>query len=311
MKSIKFGATMYAPATRPDLIALGNSLKYPNLRTVVFCTEDSVSLNDLPKAIKNLQLTFPRLVKAPIQRFVRPKNLEVLKTLLTLPGVENVNGFVLPKADLDTLPSYFKLLARHEAFELMPTLETKAVFDLVSMRRLRDYLAKSPLASRIAVLRIGSLDLMSVLSLRRDINRVIYDTPIGHAIDQLITIFKTAGFSLSAPGFEGLDQAQILMDELSLDVSRGLFAKTCVHPDQVDIIHDAYKVTPEELEMAEAILSPERPAVFRMAERMCEKAVHANWAAVTMERARLFGAWPKSALPFFQTSDEIARKTLS
>jgi citrate lyase beta subunit len=311
MKSIKFGATMYAPATRPDLAELGNGLKLPNLRTVVFCAEDSVSLNDLPLALQNIQLALPKLEKVPIHRFIRPRNIEVLKTLLRAPSVTKVNGFVIPKADLNTLPAYLKLLERFEGFEIMPTLETKAVFDLTAMCRLRDFLANSPLASRIAVLRIGSLDLLSVLSLRRDITRAIYDTPIGHAIDQLITIFKPAGFDLSAPGFEGLNQPRTMMEELSLDVSRGLFAKTCVHPNQVDLIHDAYKVQPEELEMAEAILSPDSPAVFRMAGRMCEKAVHANWAAVTLERARLFGAWPKSALSFYQTTEQVDHESWS
>ncbi|MDR2141100.1 MAG: HpcH/HpaI aldolase/citrate lyase family protein [Deltaproteobacteria bacterium] len=302
MKSIKYGATMYAPATRPDLAEIGNGLKLPNLRSVVFCAEDSVSQADLPLAMANLKNLLPRLGQAPIHRFIRPRNLEVLAALLALPHIQRIEGFVIPKADLTTLPDYLRLLEGYDHFEIMPTLETKAVFDPSEMRRLRDYLAQSPLAPRIAALRVGSLDLLSVLSLRRELTRVIYDTPLGYAIDQLIAIFKPAQFELSAPGFEGLDQPLTLMEELSMDVNRGLFAKTCVHPSQVDLIHEAYQAQPEELEMAEAILSPETPAVFRLGGRMCEKAVHANWAATVLERARIFGARPKTPMAFYPTT---------
>jgi citrate lyase beta subunit len=290
---------MYVPATRSDLAEIGNGLKLPNLRSVIFCTEDSVSQADLPLALKNLQTLMPRLDDAPIHRFIRPRNQEVLKALLAMPHINRLDGFVLPKVDLTNLPQYLKILEYFEQFEIMPILETKAVFDLSQMRRLCDFLAKSPLASRIAVLRVGSMDLMSLLSLRRDVTQVIYNSPIGHAIDQLLAIFRPAQFELSAPGFEGLDQPQTLIKELAMDVNRGLFSKTCVHPCQLELIHDAYKAQPEELEMAKAIVNPQSPAVFRFGGRMCEKAVHTNWAVTVLERARNFGSWPNTPMAFY------------
>jgi citrate lyase beta subunit len=296
VKSIKFGATMYMPASRPDLAEVGNGLKLPNLRTVVFCTEDSVDRADLPLALSNLRRTLPSLAPAPVHRLIRPRDPEVLAEILAMPHIGRVAGFVIPKADRHTLPAYLRLLESRPEFGIMPTLETKAVFDLHEMYRLRDLLAHSPLTPRIPVLRIGSLDLLSILSLRRDVARVVYDTPVAHAIDQLVTVFRPAGLELAAPGFEGLGRPDVLAEELGQDVARGLFAKTCVHPDQIDPIHEAYKVRAEELEMAEAVLDPARPAVFRLGARMCEKAVHAAWAAVVLERARYFGSVFEPAL---------------
>jgi citrate lyase beta subunit len=142
------------------------------------------------------------------------------------------------------------------------------------------------------------MDLLSILGLRRDLARSIYDTPIGHAIDQLVTVFKPVGLDLTAPVFEGLNQRETLASELSLDVGRGLFAKTAIHPSQINVIQDAYKVGPDELAMATAIIDPSRPAVFRLGDRMCEKAVHSNWAATVLERSRLFGARDAEPKPF-------------
>jgi citrate lyase beta subunit len=297
---------MYMPSLRSDLAEAGNGLKFPSLRTVIFCLEDSIAEADLPLAMDNLEAALPKLQKSKVHRFIRPRNLEVLARLLSFPGIESVEGFVIPKADRSTLPGYLRLLEKREGFLVMPTLETRAVFDLGEMYRLRDYLISSPLRGRVPLLRVGSMDLLGILSLRRDLSRVIYETPVGHVIDQLITVFKPADLSLSAPGFEGLDNPEVLAEELSLDVGRGLFGKTCVHPAQVEAIHSAYKVSAEELEMAEAILDTERPAVFRLGGRMCEKAVHTNWAVTVLERARIFGSIGDSPIAYYHPSEDSA-----
>ncbi|MDR1040935.1 MAG: HpcH/HpaI aldolase/citrate lyase family protein [Deltaproteobacteria bacterium] len=291
MKSLKYGATMYMPALRSDLAEAGNGEKFPGLRSVVFCTEDSVSEEDLPLALENIRRALSRLDEGGICRFIRPRSPRVLEALLSMHGIARITGFVLPKADRGTLPAYFRLLEGRGlgAFEIMPILETPAVFDLTELYLLRDYLVSSPLSERIAALRIGGLDLFSILRLRRDINRSVYESPVGHVIDRLITVFKPAGLELTAPGFEGLESPAVLAHELEMDIGRGLYSKTAIHPCQVDMINSAYRAAKDELEAAAAILDPARPAVFRLHGRMCEKAVHTAWATEIVERARLFG----------------------
>jgi citrate lyase beta subunit len=291
MKSIKLGATLYVPAIRNDLIEVGNRIKFPNLRTVIFCTEDSVRDVDLSTALKNIKTTIPCLEPCGIFRYIRPRNLDVLRKILDMPYIDKINGFVLPKCDLHTTPKYFDVLSDYPNFDIMPILETKIVFNLPDLYMFRDFLCQSPLYSKIISLRIGALDLMSILNIRRDIDKNIYVSPIGYSIDQLITIFKPANFELSAPGFEGLDQNKTLIEELSVDISRGLFSKTAIHPFQVDIIHSAYKVSSNELNVATKLLEPQSPAVFREGNRMYEKSVHTNWALTIIERASIFGSY--------------------
>lgn len=285
----ELGAVMYVPALNDALVELGNGWKYSNLRSLIFCTEDSVARPDLPQALDKLRQALIRLEPAPLKRFIRPRNPELLQTLLDCKGLEQIDGFVLPKTDLSNLPAYFSLLERHERFAIMITIETAAAFDLPSLYQLRDFLLQHPLKSRITAIRIGALDLLSLLGLRREPNHTIYDTPLRHVIDQMVTVFRPAGFHLAAPGCECFNAPEILSRELALDLSRGLMGKTALHPEQIELIHLAYMVSQEDLDMARLINDPGQPAVFRFNDRMCEKAVHANWAAGIEARASIYG----------------------
>lgn len=289
LQSLALGAALYVPALNSRLDDVVNGRRYSNLRTVIVCTEDSVAERDVPEALAAVSSLLERMEPAPVNRFVRPRNPGVLATILAMKGCEALDGFVLPKADRETMPAYFELLSRHERFVFMPTLETGVVFDLPELYRLRDWLASSPLAGRIPALRIGALDILSFLDLRREARDTIYETPLGHVMDQLITVFKPAGFALTASGFECFAARDVLARELQGDVARGLFGKTALHPDQIDAIHRSYMVTPGELETAAAIADPERPAVFRFRDRMCEKAVHRNWADAILARSAIYG----------------------
>ena len=297
MLTLMLGAPLYMPATRTNLLAAGNGTAIPEARTIIFCTEDAIQEADLPEALARLKETLPRLEKCsaisgerPIPfRCIRPRNPETLKQLLALEGISSIHAFVLPKVSLETLDIWFSILEPHPEFRLMLTLESKEVFEPDAMRRLRDRLLTSPLHSRIICLRIGALDLLQLLGLRRSCSKTIYETPLGYSIRQLITIFGSAGFSLSAPAFECLSARDMLKEELELDVLNGLFCKTAIHPNQLAIIHDAYRVDCEDVEMAQALLAPEQPAVFAMHERMCEKATHSDWAKRILLRAKIYG----------------------
>ena len=289
LKAVGLGATLYVPAINSALVELGNLQKYDNLRSLVYCTEDAVSERDLPKALDNLTRTLTSLKKVPLMRFIRPRNPRVLKIILGFKGLENIDGFVLPKADAQTLPTYFEILENHPRFLVMPTVETAVAFDLLPLYSLRDFLVASPLKDRVLAIRIGALDLSSLLGLRREPGDTVYDGPLGHVIDQLVTVFRPVGFALTAPGCEFLNDHDLLHRELAQDAARGLLGKTALHPDQVAVIHGAYMVSANDLAMAKAINDPARPAVFRLNDRMCEKAVHTNWALTTERRAEIYG----------------------
>lgn len=76
------------------------------MRSVIFCTEDSVRLKDLSFAIDNLRAPIRALTSAIHQmRFIRVRNPEVMRQVLALPGIEKLDGFVLPKVTQSALSS--------------------------------------------------------------------------------------------------------------------------------------------------------------------------------------------------------------
>jgi citrate lyase beta subunit len=271
------GASLYAPATRHDLLAIANGEKHPELRSAIFCTEDAILPRELETALANLAHCLARMIaRAPLRRFVRVRNPEVLRRVMQLPGAEKLDGFVFPKLNVDNLDDYLNPLAGTN-FLAMPTLETREAFEPEDMRRLREALSNHPCRRQILALRIGGNDLLALLGIRRPRNLTIYQTPLGLTIAQLVTIFKPYGFHLTAPVFEHIEQTDILHAEVQQDLAHGLCGKTVIHPSQVPLVESFYKIPAADLEMAERIVGAER-AVFLHQGSMCEPATHLAWA---------------------------------
>lgn len=258
------------------------------MRSVIFCTEDSVREDGLALAIANLSELLSGMGPAPPLRFVRVRNFSVLERVLAMPGIERLDGLVLPKFGLKQARSYFERL-QGTPFWLMPVLETREVFDPQALVGLRDFLLDSPLRPWILSLRAGSQDLLSLLSLRRKRGRTIYETPVGTAMDCLVGIFKPHGLQVHAPVFDDLADHLTLGKEAAADLEHGLVGKSAIHPVQVPIIESAYRVDAADLDLAQAILRPEAPAVFQSGGVMCEPATHASWAQGIITRARIYG----------------------
>ncbi|WP_375767277.1 HpcH/HpaI aldolase/citrate lyase family protein [Archangium gephyra] len=289
MSALELGASLYVPASRCDLLAIANGLRHPELRSVIFCTEDSIRADDLERALEQLATVLPRFGPRPhTRRFIRVRNADVLRRILPMPGIERIDGFVLPKVTRHNLPEYLTEL-EGTRFLVMPTLETAEAFDQVEMRHLQRLLMAETIRPRILALRIGGNDLLNLLGVRRSPRRTIYDTAVGPTIAMLAGTFRPHGLPLTAPVFEGLAHPEVLLEEVERDLAHGLFGKTAVHPDQVSLIESAYAVSPEELEMAERVLAEGAPAVFRMHDTMCEEATHARWAEMIRARAELYG----------------------
>jgi len=283
------GASLYMPAHRFDLMDCANGEKLQDLRSMIFCTEDAVSQSELDSSLRHLGLCLQGFRDTPQRfRFIRARNPEILARLLALPDIEKIDGFVLPKFNACNFHAYFDQL-QGTAFKIMPTLETRDVFDLGAMRELREALAQEAIFARILMLRIGGNDLMSLLGIRRPRQMTLYQTPLGHVIAQLVTVFKPYGFSLSAPVFEYLDDTATLQQEIRLDLAHGLTGKTAIHPTQVPVIEAMYSVDSDDYDMAQALCQSESPAVFRMHDAMCEVATHRQWGLHIMDRRHYYG----------------------
>jgi citrate lyase beta subunit len=286
---LRLGASLYVPGNHAALIAIANGQKYP-LRSVIFCTEDSVRSDEIPGVLRNIEKTLLEMSdETDILRFIRVRSPEVLSQCLQMNGIHKIDGFVLPKITRYNLDSYLNQLRREDYFEVMITLETAEAFDQAEMTALRAMLLIPMHHKRILSIRIGGNDLLSHLGIRRSREHTIYDTPLSHTIAMLLSIFKPYGFNLTAPVCDYLNTPSVLRRECQLDLVHGLFGKTAIHPEQISIIEAQYRVSRQDIEMAEAILDPTRPAVFRMHDAMCEPATHTNWAEQMLARAQIYG----------------------
>jgi citrate lyase beta subunit len=291
------GASLYMPAHRLDLMDCANGEKLPALRSMIFCTEDAVSHTDVDSSLRHLGLCLQGFRDTPQRfRFIRARNPEILSRLLDLPDIEKIDGFVLPKFNADVFHAYFdQLQGTH--FKVMPTLETRDVFDVGAMRELRESLTQDAVFDRILMLRIGGNDLLNLLGIRRPRQMTLYETPLGHVIAQLVTTFKPYGFSLSAPVFEYLEDTVTLQKEIRLDLAHGLVGKTAIHPTQIPVIEAMFGVDQEDYEMALSLSHNSSPAVFRMHDAMCEVATHQQWGQDILNRWQYYGDRESIALP--------------
>lgn len=295
MKNFQYlhlGASIYVPSNRNDLISIVEGVKF-KARSIIFCTEDSILEEEVSQGIYNIKEMLPHI--NPLTKtlfFIRVRNTEVLKEILTLPKISRIAGFVFPKITANNFADYMNLLPENHRFSIMPTLETKEVFSFTNMVELMNIF--NIYKKHILTLRIGGNDLMNIIGIRRPKNRTIYETPIGNVISNLISIFKPEGYNLTSPVYEFLYDNEILLKEMSFDLSSGLFGKTAIHPEQISVIESFYKVSPEDFEMAIAILDKNAKAVFNMHGTMCEVATHYNWAEEIYERAKVYGVMGRS-----------------
>jgi len=286
------GATLYMPATRSDLAEVILHGKLPALRSLVICLEDAVSAQDVNRALDNLSILLRQLQQqtpthTPPLVFIRPRDEAMAAALIARYPLTGINGFVLPKFNQSNVSSWWKVMAPTSLY-LMPTLETREVFENDAMHQLARLLEQHPCRERILALRIGGNDLMSVLGLRRSRQFTLYEGPLGYVVKMLVAAFASRGFALTAPVCERIEDEALLERELALDMAHGLVGKTAIHPAQLEIIQRGLMVSPDDYEDALRIMNSEQ-AVFKSQGAMCEPATHRNWAATVLEQAAWCG----------------------
>ena len=283
---LELGASLYIPASRCDLIDCVHKPEIKNLKSIIICLEDAVLEVERNEALDRLAgLLRHGLPQTKI--FVRPKNPELLSLILKLEGVDQLQGFVLPKVSLNTIPQYIKLLKCKSQFRLMPTLETRAAFQSTELEKLKS--ALEPIKAAILCIRIGANDLFALLGIKRMPYQIIYDSPLRTVIDQVILCFRSEGYPIVAAVYDYINDFTTLKRELQQDVNHGLFSKTAIHPRQIPVIEAHYQVSQSELDQAQAILSKEAKAVFQFNGQMCEPCIHRAWAEQVLARVEIYG----------------------
>lgn len=282
----ELGGTLFVPATHQHLPLVASGEKYPNLRSLVIDLEDGIDGKEREKALQKLQALLPSLPSGKLFRFVRPDSPQTLYTLLKMDGIDAIDGFVLPKFGLENADAWLAPL-RERPFVFMPSIEGSELFAPPELRELADML--KPLRERIPSVRFGLEDLLRQLGISRDCTISIYNLIApAQAIGNMISTFKPRGFNVSGGVYKCFRNSEVFRTEVQEDLRQGLLGKTIIHPSQIDIIEEDYKVSASDEALAKQIVAA-TSNISSAQGIMIEKTTQLPWAETILQRAECYG----------------------
>lgn len=282
----ELGATLFIPATHPGLGAVLSDGKYPALRSAVVDFEDGIDAAGRDTALLQFADLLDTLTPARLLRFVRPDRPETLDTMLRMPHIGDIDGFVLPKFGLDNAAAWLEPLKR-SAHYFMPSIEGTELFSDQLLAEVAAMLL--PYRPRIPTVRFGLEDMFRQLGLSRaQGTRLEEIAAVMTVIGRLVTTFKPLGFSVSGGVYKFYRDAEGLRNEALWDLQQGLLGKTIIHPSQIEVVEEAYRVSAAEVEQARCIAMM-HGGVSGMDGAMLERTTQYPWAQALLKRAELFG----------------------
>jgi citrate lyase beta subunit len=217
------GATLYMPATRPNIHQDILSRKHEGLTSLVIDLEDAVGDNDVCRAegllITEIVNLYREINKGYLSigdlplLFVRIRNLEQLKRIKEQLGdaIKVLTGAVLPKFSSESgeglLLEVQKIHTKQHPFYVMPILETAKVIhketrieELVNIKKLLDDTVENVLN-----VRIGATDFSGLYGIRRSADTTVYDIAVVRdCITDIINVFQRleSPYVISGPVWE-------------------------------------------------------------------------------------------------------------
>ncbi|MGW2662522.1 HpcH/HpaI aldolase/citrate lyase family protein [Nocardia tengchongensis] len=216
--AMALGATLYVPATRPDLTATILKRAERGVCSMVIDLEDAVPDHAVEYGKWQAAATLDELADSgethPLL-FVRvrdPQSIDEIAGRLGA-GANALTGFVLPKFDSGCADDYLRALELaserlgRTVFG-MPVLESPALVHRETrdreLRRIGEQLAQH--RDRVLAVRIGATDMCSTFGIRRDRDLTIYDVRVvADVIADIVNYLGRAdgtGFTITGPVWE-------------------------------------------------------------------------------------------------------------
>jgi len=283
---IQLGATLFLPANHKNLPLILQRQKYQELKSVVIDFEDALEEDSRAKAFANFAKILKHYKQTSLLVFVRPYDAEMLASLLNLEGIQQCDGFIFAKFGLHNAKSYLSLV-ENQPFYIMPSIEGKELFSAPSLEKLSQLLLTSK--TNILLVRFGLEDMLRALGMQRGCDKSVFDYSVtSYVLGQFLAVFKGAGFGVSGGVFPCFSESQKLHQDVMRDLQEGLFTKTVIHPSQIDVVHQAYRVTRQEYENALEILQTNK-AILNQNNTMAERTTRTPYAQQIVLRAKEYG----------------------
>ena len=274
---------LFAPGSRAELLT---KAQLGAADAMIFDLEDSVPLNAKEEARINVQQALALGLKKPMYlRISNPRAGDYLADLgvLANQSLVNVAGVALPKADdAQDIETVSKALQEIEikagvavgSLSILPMIET-----CLGLRNSFDIAKSSKRVSGMALASAEEGDFMVDLGGRWTPRSLALNYPRS----KLVVDSRAAGLEWIVDGvFMNLKDTQLLREECLIARELGFVGKMAIHPTQVDVMHEVFSPSAEEIEYARGMI-----AAFREGEARGVGAVKYQGMMVDYANVRL------------------------
>ncbi|RBO91537.1 HpcH/HpaI aldolase/citrate lyase family protein [Nocardia puris] len=212
------GATLYAPATRPDLADTIRRRAERGVCSMVIDLEDAVADHEVEFAKRQAVATLDELAAGEDPNpllFVRVRDADAIGEIVEQLGIgaSALTGFVFPKFDSASCHKYLAALEaasvrlRRQVFG-MPVLESAALVHRQTRDQELAHIAAvlAEHRERVLAVRVGATDMCSTFGIRRDRDLTIYDVRVvADVIADIVNYLGRAdgtGFVITGPVWE-------------------------------------------------------------------------------------------------------------
>lgn len=307
------GPLLYCPANRKSIVSSLSEEKFGTGFSLALCLEDSIndafvsqaetdlvcSLNELLALCEKKAFSLPKI-------FIRVRNQEqIMRLALALKeALCLVKGFILPKFSPENADGYLEEMIRVNEFSsdklfMMPIYESSSIIHpgkrIEILSSLKDSLASAE--DLVLNIRVGGNDLCHALGFRRKSTESIHRiTPISSVFSDIVSIYGT-DYVISGPVWEyyaGDNWKEGLEAEIDDDKLCGFIGKTVIHPNQIAVVRECYKVSESDYRDALSILNWSPASELSVSSsvdnsRMNEYKTHTNWAKKILFLAEAYG----------------------
>ncbi len=274
---------LFAPGSRTELLT---KAQLGAADAMIFDLEDSVPLNAKDEARKNIQEVLGLGLKKPMYlRISNPRAGDYVADLGVFHNhsLFNVAGVALPKADdahdIETVSKALQVIEIKAgvavgSLSILPMIET-----CLGLRNSFDIAKSSKRVSGMALASAEQGDFMVDLG--------GHWTPRSLALtyprSKLVVDSRAAGVEWIVDGvFMNLKDTQMLREECLIARELGFVGKMAIHPTQVDVMHEVFSPSAEEIEYARGLI-----AAFREGEARGVGAVKYEGMMVDYANVRL------------------------
>ena len=308
------GALLYSPTDKKELAEYIISEKFGSKYSLALCLEDTINDNFVKEAEMQLIITINNIYNALQTNkafflpkiFIRVRNSEQIIYLDKQLGEssEIITGYIIPKFCIENADIYIEEIQKLNSIHnhtkyFMPIYENDSIVNLKhrydNLYTLKD---KLDLAEKYVLnIRVGGNDLSHLFGFRRECNESIHQiSPIANIFSDIVTVYGT-DYIISGPVYEyysGNDWKSGLKKEINDDKLCGFTGKTVIHPNQISVVNNEYKVSQKNYNDALEIMNWDTKNSSLVSgnitrERMNEYKTHFNWAQKILYLAENYG----------------------